>query len=283
MNKPPSWTSREESLLLLNAYLDDELDAASVLDVERRIGSDAALKAELGRLQELRDAFAAHVSKDRASDALRSRIAAIADAAGAKARPVDAAPPSSGKLLPMRLQPPPGARRTDWRHMAAAAVIAAVLASLGTYAGLRQTASSSEIAEIVAGHQRALLATAPFDVASSDRHTVKPWFDGKLAVSPLVIDLAEAGFPLVGGRVDVVDGHPVPTSVYKRRAHVISLTAVPKPGSKDDGSPLKLTTRDGYTLLTWPGRDFTYSAVSDVAPNELEEFATRWRAGAAGS
>jgi anti-sigma factor RsiW len=281
MNKPPSWTSREESLLLLNAYLDDELDAASVLDVERRVDSDAALKAELTRLRELRDAFTAHVIKDRASDAFRARIAAIADPAAVTSRPSSVATMRSKP--PARLQAAPGARRTDWRQMAAAAAIAAVLASLGTYAGLQQTASKGEIAEIVAGHQRALLATAPFDVASSDRHTVKPWFDGKLAVSPLVIDLSEAGFPLIGGRVDVVDGHAVPTSVYKRRAHVISLTAVPKPGSKDDGSPLKRTTRDGYTLLTWPGRDFTYSAVSDVAPNELEEFATRWRTGAAGN
>jgi anti-sigma factor RsiW len=79
MNKPPSWTSREESLLLLNAYLDNELDAASVLDVERRIGSDATLKAELARLLELRNALSTHVGKERASDALRRRVAAIAD------------------------------------------------------------------------------------------------------------------------------------------------------------------------------------------------------------
>jgi len=76
MNKPPSWTSREESLLLLNAYLDNELDAASVLDVERRMGSDAALKAEFARLVELRNALSTHVGKERASDALRQRIAA---------------------------------------------------------------------------------------------------------------------------------------------------------------------------------------------------------------
>jgi anti-sigma factor RsiW len=136
---------------------------------------------------------------------------------------------------------------------------------------------SRELAEIVAGHQRALLATSPFDVASSDRHTVKPWFDAKLAVSPQIIDLADAGFPLVGGRVDEVDGHPVPTIVYKRHAHVISLTAVPKPGSKDDGAPPTHATRDGYSVFAWPGRDFNYSAVSDVAPSELEEFVSRFR------
>jgi len=266
MNNPPSWTAREESLLLLNAYIDNELDAASVLDVERRIDSDAALKAELSRLTELRTALSTHMRKERVSDALRRRIAAIAEA------------PNTGVVSAPRART---ARSFDWRQMAAAAAVAACLASAGTYIGLQWTASNGEIAEIVAGHQRALLANSPFDVASSDRHTVKPWFDGKLAVSPQVVDLADAGFPLIGGRVDVIGGHPVPTSVYKRREHVISLTAVPKPGSKDDGRPATHATRDGYALLEWPGRDFSYSAVSDVAPSELEEFAARWR-GAAG-
>ena len=266
MNNPPSWMAREESLLLLNAYIDNELDAASVLDVERRIDSDAALKAELSRLTELRTALSVHIEKERASDALRRRIAAIAEA------------PKTGVVPRPR---PRTARSFDWRQMAAAAAVAACLASAGTYIGLQPTAPNGEIAEIVAGHQRALFATSPFDVASSDRHTVKPWFDSKLAVSPQVVDLADAGFPLVGGRVDVIDGHPVPTSVYKRREHMISLTAVPKPGSEDDGRPATHATRDGFSLLEWPGRDFRYSAVSDVAPSELEEFAARWR-GAAG-
>jgi anti-sigma factor RsiW len=263
MNNPPPWTAREESLLLLNAYIDNELDAASVLDVERRIDLDATLKAELSRLTELRTALSAHVGKERASDALRRRIAATVEA------------PNTGVVPTPR--PRTSARSFDWRQMAAAAAAAAFIASAGTYIGLHQTQSNGEIAEIVAGHQRSLLATSPFDVASSDRHTVKPWFDGKLAVSPQIIDLADAGFPLVGGRVDVVDGHPVPTIVYKRHAHLISLTAVPKPGSKDGNAPPTHATRDGYTLVVWPGRDFTYSAVSDVARSELDEFVSRFR------
>jgi len=267
MNKPPSWTSREESLLLLNAYLDDELDAASVLEVERRIGTDAALRAELARLTELRDALVKHVGKDRASADFQRRIAAIADVPGAKPLPY-----ARPRVL---------TRSFDWRQMAAAAALAAVLASAGTYVGLQQTASTGEIAELVAGHQRALLATAPFDVASSDRHTVKPWFDGKLALSPQVIDLNDAGFPLAGGRLDVVDGKPVPVSVYHRRQHVISLIAMPRIGSKDEGQPLTHATRDGYFVLSWPGRDFEYAAVSDLAEPELEEFVSRWRSGAA--
>jgi anti-sigma factor RsiW len=266
MNKPSSWSSREESLLLLNAYLDNELDAASVLEVERRIGTDAALKAELARLTELRNALSTHVGKDRASADFQRRIAAIAD---------DSKPAPSAR-------PRAFARNLDWRPLAAAAALAAVVASAGTYVGLQQMASGpGAIADVVAGHQRALLATAPFDVASSDRHTVKPWFDGKLALSPQVIDLNDAGFPLAGGRLDVVDGKAVPVSVYRRRQHVISLIAVPRVGSKDSGEGATHATRDGYFVLSWPGRDFEYMAVSDLAEPELQEFVSRWRSGAA--
>ena len=164
MNKPSSWTSREEALLLLNAYLDNELDAASVLEVEGRIGSDATLKAEYDRLLELRAALASHLAKDRASDALRQRVAAIAALSRRRTDRLHAA-----------------TRSYDWRQLAAAAVVAACLAGGGTYLALQHDTGTNEIAAIVADHQRALLAAAPFDVASSDRHTVKPWFDSKLA------------------------------------------------------------------------------------------------------
>ena len=260
MSKPPSWTSREELLLLLNAYLDNELDAASVLDVERRITADPTLKAEYDRLSDLRKALAGHLTKERASDDFRARIAAIA----AAPKPVAARRMSF-------------AHRFEWRQMAAAVAVAAVLASGTTYLGVQQAGNSSDIASIVAGHQRALLASQPFDVASSDRHTVKPWFDSKLALSPLVLDLSSDGFQLVGGRADVVDGKAVPAMVYKRRAHVISLVAVPKPGSRDTGAPPARTSRDGYSALTWPGADFEYSAVSDVADADLSDFVANWR------
>jgi anti-sigma factor RsiW len=142
---------------------------------------------------------------------------------------------------------------------------------------LEQAHTSSDIASIVAGHQRALLASQPFDVASSDRHTVKPWFDGKLALSPQVVDLSGDGFPLAGGRVDVVDGKAAPAMVYKHREHVISVVAIARPGSKDTGAPPTRTTLDGYSVLAWPGADFEYSAVSDLADAELSDFVADWR------
>jgi anti-sigma factor RsiW len=261
MNNPPSWSSREESLLLLNAYLDNELDAASVLDIERRLATDPALSAEHDRLAQLRSTLASHLTTQRASDDFRRRIAAIAE-------------PSRNVVVPLPSRP---ARSYDWRQMAAAAVVAATVATGGMYGVLRQNTDANEIAAVVADHQRALLAATPFDVASSDRHTVKPWFDSKLALSPQVVDLAGSGFPLAGGRVEIVDGKPVPVLVYQRRAHIISVVAVPRAGQKDTTEPSLASTKDGYFVIQWHGRDFDYTVVSDLAESELNEFVARWR------
>lgn len=260
MIKPPSWAARDDALLLVTAYLDGELDAAAILDVEQRMSADATLKAEYDRLVELRKSITEHVPKTMASGEFRRRIENISDAASRQTT-----------------APKPG-RNIAWRQMAAAAVVAACLASGGTYLSLREAAPSVEFAAIVAGHRRALLAPAPFEVASSDRHTVKPWFDSKLALSPKVADLSDAGYPLVGGRVDDISGTKVPAIVYKRREHVVSVIAIPNPGGGDTGAAPSRATRDGYVVLAWRGQDFNYAAVSDVAESELQDFVTRWRA-----
>ena len=264
MIKPKFWSSREDVLLLVNAYLDGELDAAAAIEVERRINADASLKAEYDRLVSLRKTIASRLAKDEASEALRSRIAGIAPLAGSGA--------ASAKTE---------ARSFDWRQMAAAILIASCLASGATYLVLKPSSSSQEIAAIVAGHQRALLAAAPVDVASSDRHTVKPWFDGKLALSPRIIDLASSGFPLLGGRVDVIDGQAVPVLVYRHDKHIISVTAVPKGIAGDDHAGSGRSTRNGYAVRWWPGRDFVYYAVSDIAQDEFDAFLAAWHKDAA--
>jgi anti-sigma factor RsiW len=264
MIKPQSWTTREEALLLINAYLDGELDAAAAVEVERRMSADAALEAEYRRLLNLRATIASSIGKDQASGALRARIAAIAG-------PDTVAVPSVEAR----------ARRFDWRQMAAAALVAAFVGSGATYVTVRPQPVSGEVAAIVAGHQRALLAAAPVDVASSDRHTVKPWFDGKLALSPHVIDLAAQGFPLVGGRVEVFEGQALPVMVYRRRGHLLSVAARPEPGGKDDGAPARAATRDGYAVRVWRASDFVYYAVADLPADEFDGFVASWRKQAA--
>lgn len=260
MIKLSAWSSHEEALLLVNAYLDGELDASAVLEVERRLKTDANLRAEYDRLLGLRTTIASRLAKDRASDALRSRIAAIAEERGPAVAPAK-----------------PVMRRFEWRQMAAVAVVASVLASSTTYFITQPDPSAGAMAAIIADHQRSLLAAAPVDVTSSDRHTVKPWFDQKLALSPHIVDLAALGFPLVGGRVEVIAGEAVPVLVYQRRAHLISVVALPKPGGSDDGSMILAGTRDGYAVREWRGRDFVYHAVSDVSAKELDLFVASWR------
>jgi anti-sigma factor RsiW len=120
--------------------------------------------------------------------------------------------------------------------------------------------------QVVAGHIRGQLAPQPFDVASSDRHTVKPWFTSRLPVSPQVPDLAAQGFVLVGGRVDVIGRDPVATIVYKHAAHTISLTTLPPGQSVPDQSVA------GYNVRSWGDAQFTYVAVSDLASADLSTF-----------
>jgi anti-sigma factor RsiW len=121
---------------------------------------------------------------------------------------------------------------------------------------------------------RSLMAPQPADVASSDRHTVKPWFSGRIPLAPRVIDLAQDGFPLVGGRVDVVNRTPVPSLVYSRRQHIISLLAVPNALA---GSTTPQTVQ-GYNMISWTAEGTTYWAVSDLNLEELQMFARLFRA-----
>jgi anti-sigma factor RsiW len=263
MITPPSWSSREEALLLVNAYLDGELDAAAVIDVERRMKADPALKAEYERLVELRDSIAAHVPKSAASAELRRRVEFI----GAPEVSVEPRVPEQHRAV----------RSFDWRQLAAAVVLAAGLASGATYLGLRPGAQETNVAALIAGHQRALLALEPYEVASNDRHTVKPWFDSKVALSPRVVDLSSSGYPLVGGRIDTIGGKSVPAVVYKRREHVISVIATPRPGDWSGGQAAARASKDGYSLIGWHSRDFDYAAISDVAEADLEAFVALWR------
>jgi anti-sigma factor RsiW len=173
-----------------------------------------------------------------------------------------------------RPQPAPG-----WRALAASVAVAFVAGSALTYVVLGpggQESGTPVAPLVVASHMRSLMASQPIDVASSDRHTVKPWFNGKLPESPRVVDLTAQGFPLVGGRIDVIGLTPAPTLVYRHRLHVISLTALP--------ARLGVTPPhaiDGYNIVDWTEGGITYWAVSDLSAPELEDFARAFRAGEA--
>jgi anti-sigma factor RsiW len=222
------------------------LDPASAVEFEREMASDEALRTNYDNLLELRRTLRA-LPQDDLPPGLLAKVTSVVDKEGTRGK---------------------GARSDDrsWRALAASAVIGAVVGGFAM-AGIGQYNTRQDIAhQVVASHVRALLAPQPFDVASSDRHTVKPWFTTRIAESPQVVDLSAQGFVLAGGRVDVVNGSPIATVVYRRAAHVISLMTLPR------GQAIPDLTLSGYNILSWSDNVFTYVAVSDVAREDLAAF-----------
>jgi anti-sigma factor RsiW len=247
---------QDEAESLLHAYVDGELDAADSLAFEQSLAKDAALAKRHRNLVELRQLIRGSLLQQTAPPALRNqmirRYGRTFDISG------------------------------NWRAMAASLLIGAFLASGLTFALVAPGTLDRTNEAVIAAHQRSLLAAQPIDVASSDRHVVKPWLSSKLAASPLVLDLADQDFPLVGGRVDVIDQRAVATLVYRRREHLISLTAVPIARTGPAQPPTKAGSSEGYATLRWQDGDFAYYAVSDLPPADLQHFALAFRQ-AAGS
>jgi len=152
----------------------------------------------------------------------------------------------------------------------AAALFAVAIAVPGTWWVAQQNHTASLVAhEALAAHVRSLLQDSTVQVVSEDTHTVKPWFAGRVDYTPVVKDLAVEGFPLVGGRLDFVDGRRVATLVYRRRLHQISVFVWPAAGRAGAGSVQ--TTINGYNLVSWTRAGMTYWAVSDLNAGELRE------------
>lgn len=234
--------------LRLQAYCDDELDPASAIEFEQRMANDASLAVKYNNIMALRKALRS-VPIAKVPAGLEDRINAALPAS---------APRQNVVRLPQR--------SWSWRALAASTVVGAVLAS-AVMATLDRGEQRQDVArQIVASHIRSMLAPQPFDVASSDRHTVKPWFTTRLPELPQVVDLAAQGFALAGGRVDVVGTSPVATVVFRHAAHTISLTSLPRGQATAD------QVIAGYNVRSWSDAEFTYVAVSDLPVEELAGF-----------
>jgi anti-sigma factor RsiW len=257
---------KDNSALQMNAYHDGELDPASSIEFERRLADDEILKAQFTRLLSLRRAVRLLPQQDIPLG-LRGRIESAVDAD--RQSQADGPAQANPRLQAGRLRQ----RSWSFQALAAAAVFGAVISSsvLLTMDGYNQR--EDVVSQVVAGHIRSLLATQPFDVASSDRHTVKPWFTSRLPESPQVADLAAQGFTLLGGRVDVVGQLPVATIVYKHAAHTVSLTTL------QPGQSVPDQTIAGYNVRSWSDAKFTYVAVSDLATEDLATFERAFAAG----
>ena len=188
----------------------------------------------------------------RAPDALRTRIrASIAAQAREQERPM----------------------WWRWGGMAAAFATVALVSWNVAFLQARNSFDEERLAgEVTSAHVRSLMAPGHLnDVISTDQHTVKPWFNGKLDFAPPVRDLADAGFPLAGGRLDYIAGRPVAALVYKHRLHTVNLFVWPANGAAD--APPRRSSRDGYSVVRWVRGGMRYWAVSDIPADELETFA----------
>ena len=244
-----------DSTLLLHAYLDGELDPANALAVERRIATEPALAAEYKRIEALQRLVRERLPAEAPPPGLRARIEASAGMTRPRSRP-------------------------SWRGLAASIAITAMLASGATWIARAPEPQDMVRDAVIAAHIRSLMASQPADVVSSDQHTIKPWFNGRIPEAPRVVDLARQDFPLVGGRLDVVGRRPVPTLVYRHRRHLISLTAVPV--AQQEASAPALRATDGYNMLSWTENGVAYWAISDLGAGDLGRFVQLFRSGGQG-
>ncbi|HTN66205.1 MAG TPA: anti-sigma factor [Burkholderiaceae bacterium] len=245
-------------LELLPAYVDQELGISETVAVERHLGDCAECQQ-------------AYAEQSVLSARLKKEASYFLPPAGLAGR-IQAALPRADS----------GAARPKWQGFkwfsaaAAVALLLAVVWNIGLYSS-QPSARERLVEEVVASHVRSLQVDHLADVASSDRHTVKPWFNGKLDFSPPVVDLAPQGFALEGGRLDYLDGRPVAALIYRHDRHPINLYAWP---SADKDAAIQLQTSQGYHLAHWAGNGMSYWAISDLAANELDQFAAALRAAA---
>lgn len=237
---------------LLDAYADRELDPPKTRLVRTHLAACAACTGRLERIDALRVAIRRHLPAHPAPDVLRARIRRAVREEAARV---------------------PARRAIPWRWLAVAAVSIALVGGYGVTARERQSADAAVARDVVESHVRSLLPGHLTDVASSDEHSVKPWFEGRLDYSPDVYDLAAQGFELVGGRLDVVGGRKVAALVYTMGRHVINVFLWPASG-ETASSPAGSV--NGYHMVRWTGDGMTCWVVSDASQTELERFARAW-------
>ena len=235
-------------LSLLEAYLDNELDRADARELEAHVDTCTDCSAALSRLDELRRSLRDQALRYVAPQSLRDRIQTTANATAASPR-----------------RPMP-----TWTRLAAACVLAFGAGGVSVHlwnAGQGAGEPEQIARDLFASHWRALAATSPVDVVSSDRHTVKPWFAGKVAQAPLVQDFAEQGFALAGGRIDYVGSARVPVLVYRHGQHIIDVFVLPQ------ASAPRTAQDKGYALSATTLGDQPAAIVSDMDAAERARFA----------
>ncbi|MCA3188130.1 MULTISPECIES: anti-sigma factor [unclassified Cupriavidus] len=253
-----------EARHLLQATADGEVGAADSVRLERHLEDCDGCVEALGNLQGLRRATRQGATYHRAPAELRARI-------------LDALPDPAEDTL----ADPSSATTDGWRRWfawsppvnAALAAVTVAAVGLGLFQYNTQPSRDDLLAGgIVASHVRGLISNRASDVISTDQHTVKPWFNGRIDYAPEVRDLASAGFPLVGGRVDFVDGQRVAVLVYRRNQHPVDVFVMP-----GAGAGVGERVRQGYQLEGWTAGGMRYVAITDASAGDLRKFVQAWR------
>jgi anti-sigma factor RsiW len=230
---------------LVHAYADGELDLVNAGEVEQHLRDCQDCRRVREQIRNLRAALTGDAPAYRAPKHLRKKIQTVLRE---EAKEKTFSP---------------------WLLFATGATCALLLLGFVLFQTMRGAGENAIVDQVIGNHVRSLLATHLVDVASSDQHTVKPWFEGKIDFAPDVRDFAMSGFPLVGGRLDYLDGKTVAALVYQRNKHPINVFVAPAIGG--DRSPT-LVTRRGYNAFHWQRNQMEYWSISDLNQTELRDF-----------
>ena len=237
---------------LIGPYSDGELEAAAIPELEKHFHDCPACALAWRNLQSLKKSLKQDALYFTAPAELRQRI--------------KSALPSPKDAIPPWWRP----WNWNWLTTAMSGAAAVCLALLLIVTMLGPSSGQPLAQEVVSSHVRSLMPNHLMDVVSTDQHTVKPWFNGKVDFSPPVKDFAAQGFPLVGGRLDYFDGHSVAALVFQRHQHVINLFIWPE--NEKNSKPVLFKPIQGYHLIHWSEANMTFWAVSDLNEKELMEF-----------
>lgn len=235
---------------LIHGYMDGELDLRGTLDLERHFEACEPCATEYHKQLALRTVIKENGQYFKAPDILKKRI-------------------QNSIVSANRVQARSGLGARNWWRVAAIAVLILSPVVIWLVFVNRPSSRANEllVQDVLSSHVRSLMADHLTDVPSSDQHTVKPWFEGKVNFSPLVKDLASDGFPLVGGRLDYVANRTVAALVYQRHKHYINLFIWPASDQLKENS-----ARQGFNVMCWSAAAMNYCAVSDVNDVDLKQF-----------
>ncbi|HJP90745.1 MAG TPA: anti-sigma factor [Pyrinomonadaceae bacterium] len=243
--------SCQQTLELIHGYLDGELDLVKSIEIEKHLGDCEPCTQTYKGMRRLQSMVSDSALRFEPPANLERRLQSA----------LRRESKTESKSLSLR-----------WRWVLAGVSLAAAVITIWAIAALLSRQSPDEVVaqEIVSSHVRSLMADHLTDVPSSDQHTVKPWFDGKLDFSPTVKDLSQYGFSLSGGRLDYIGNRPVAALVYQHRQHSINLFVWPSTAAPAANE--KASERQGYNLIRWSNGGMTYWAVSDLNLAELQQF-----------